>query len=126
MTIDWNDERIKDLIALWNEGLSTSEIGNRLGVTKNAVIGKVHRLGLPKRQSPIQRKPKAEPAKAKIIKLEHLSAGMCCWPEGEPGTPGFRFCGHKAIPDKPYCAEHCARAYVKASRDRDRKSTAAA
>ncbi|MGB0671655.1 MAG: GcrA family cell cycle regulator [Rhodospirillales bacterium] len=54
MSVDWTPTRVNALIALWNEGISTSEIGNRLGVTKNAVVGKVHRLGLPKRQSPIR------------------------------------------------------------------------
>ena len=49
-TADWTPERIAALIALWNEDLSTSEIGRRLDFTKNAVIGKVHRLGLPKRR----------------------------------------------------------------------------
>lgn len=54
MQIDWTPKRVSTLIALWNEGLSTAAIGRRLGVTKNAVVGKVHRLGLPKRQSPIR------------------------------------------------------------------------
>jgi GcrA cell cycle regulator len=53
MTIDWTPERTNALIALWDEGHSTAEIGRRLGVTKNAVVGKVHRLRLPKRGSPI-------------------------------------------------------------------------
>lgn len=52
---EWTPERIAALIALWGEDISTSEIGRRLGITKNAVIGKVHRLGLPKRRpSPIK------------------------------------------------------------------------
>ena len=53
MAIDWTPDRVKTLMALWAEGISTLEIGRRLGVTKNSVVGKVHRLGLPKRQSPI-------------------------------------------------------------------------
>ncbi len=55
MAPEWTPERIKLLTDLWNEGLATGEIGRRLGFTKNAVIGKAHRLGLAKRQSPIQR-----------------------------------------------------------------------
>jgi len=43
------------LRTLWNEGLSTAEIGRRMGVSKNAVVGKAHRLGLPARPSPIRR-----------------------------------------------------------------------
>lgn len=43
----WTDERVEILTKLWAEGLSASQIANRLGgVTRNAVIGKVHRLGL--------------------------------------------------------------------------------
>ena len=45
--MSWNDERVEQLKKLWSEGLSASQIASRLGgVTRNAVIGKVHRLGL--------------------------------------------------------------------------------
>ncbi len=45
--MSWNDERVEQLKKLWSEGLSASQIAGRLGgVTRNAVIGKVHRLGL--------------------------------------------------------------------------------
>ena len=54
----WTEERLEMLKALWEEGLSISQIGERLGVTRNAVAGKAHRLNLRKRQSPIARKPK--------------------------------------------------------------------
>ncbi len=53
--MDWTDETILCLRALWDEGHSTAEIGRRLGVTKNAVVGKAHRLELPARPSPIRR-----------------------------------------------------------------------
>jgi GcrA cell cycle regulator len=53
--MDWNEETIARLRALWNEGHSTAEIGRRLGITKNAVVGKAHRLNLPARPSPIRR-----------------------------------------------------------------------
>ena len=43
----WSDERVELLVRLWGEGLSASKIAARLGgITRNAVIGKVHRLGL--------------------------------------------------------------------------------
>ena len=51
----WNDATVAALKALWAEGHSTAEIGRRLGVSKNAVVGKVHRLDLPGRPSPIRR-----------------------------------------------------------------------
>ena len=45
--MSWNEERVELLRKLWSEGLSASQIAGRLGsVTRNAVIGKVHRLGL--------------------------------------------------------------------------------
>jgi GcrA cell cycle regulator len=53
--MEWNDETIVRLRSLWTEGLSTAEIGRRMGVSKNAVVGKAHRLGLPARPSPIRR-----------------------------------------------------------------------
>ncbi|MBR0683772.1 GcrA cell cycle regulator, partial [Roseomonas eburnea] len=46
----------------------------------------------------------------------------CCWPIGEPGTSGFRFCGGEPMAGKPYCMEHAALAYVK---PRDRREDAA-
>ncbi len=53
--MEWNDEVIARLRALWDEGHSTAEIGRRLGVSKNAIVGKAHRLSLPPRPSPIKR-----------------------------------------------------------------------
>jgi GcrA cell cycle regulator len=51
----WDDETIRNLRDLWSQGLSTAEIGRRLGVSKNAIVGKAHRLDLDGRPSPIRR-----------------------------------------------------------------------
>jgi len=51
---DWTSDLTEQLRALWAEGLSATEVGRRLGMTKNAVLGKVHRLGLKARPSPIR------------------------------------------------------------------------
>ena len=51
----WTQELIDDLGRLWAEGHSTAEIGRRLGVSKNAIVGKAHRLDLDARPSPIRR-----------------------------------------------------------------------
>ncbi len=49
----WTDERVEQLKTLWAEGLSAAQIANKMGgVTRNAVIGKVHRLGLSGRATP--------------------------------------------------------------------------
>ena len=52
----WTDEMVEELKKLWKEGMTTGEIGKRLGVSKNSIVGKVHRLGLSGRPSPIKRK----------------------------------------------------------------------
>jgi len=109
----WTDERIEQLKDLWNQGLTTGEIGKRLGVSKNAVVGKAHRLGLKGRPSPIKR-AKAEPKKKEtaVYSIIDLSPQTCRWPIGDPKLPGFHFCGKPVRPGKPYCAEHCEVAYV--------------
>lgn len=54
--MSWTDERIAKLEELWNEGLTASAIAKELGdVTRNAVIGKVHRLGLKSRTKPVRK-----------------------------------------------------------------------
>ena len=54
----WTDERIKNLRQLWSEGQSASKIAEQLGgVTRNAVIGKIHRLGLSNRKPMIYPRP---------------------------------------------------------------------
>jgi GcrA cell cycle regulator len=52
--MEWSEEAIARLRELWAEGHSTAEIGRRMGVSKNAVVGKAHRLGLAARPSPIR------------------------------------------------------------------------
>ncbi len=51
--MEWTEESIRLLTAFWADGLSTAEIGRRLGISKNAVVGKAHRLELSARPSPI-------------------------------------------------------------------------
>ena len=138
--MDWTPEQIADLMRLWNDGLSTSEIGKRLGITKNAVVGKAHRLHLSARPSPIKRvamrlplvkQPMLKPAvnvappvaaPAAPAPQAHASAPKravemtphsCRWPIGHPGDSGFHFCGDSALPGTPYCSTHAAAAYVK-------------
>ena len=66
--MEWTDEIIGQLRALWAEGHSTAEIGRRLGVTKNAIVGKAHRLDLPARPSPIRRDPNAAPVRRAVVR----------------------------------------------------------
>lgn len=112
--MEWTEERISKLKTLWTDGKSASQIAVAFGdVTRNAVIGKVHRLGLSSRPSPIRRQA-APPAPAPVpITRRQARVGekQCHWPIGHPGETGFHFCGGPAEPDRPYCAEHCAMAY---------------
>lgn len=107
MTQDWTPERTGALIAFWNDGLTAREIGDRLGVSKNAVIGKAFRLELAKRRTPAPPTPE-DPT---VIHLAGLKPGMCRWPLGETDGAGFHFCGEVAAHGKPYCPAHCTLAY---------------
>lgn len=118
----WTEDRVELLTKLWGEGKTASQIAEVLGgVTRNAVIGKAHRLKLSKRSSPIQtsRKQKARP---QIDTPSHIPTGLgvsildlkersCRWPNGDPKKSDFTFCGCEALPGLPYCATHAAIAY---------------
>jgi GcrA cell cycle regulator len=176
----WTDDTISRLRRLWGEGVSTAEIGRRLGVSKNAVVGKAHRLDLDARPYPIRREkpakreigPKPIPKLAEIMPLTacvatptvlavparpvpitarppapaptiprppvatrpvpapaarcqplRIGTRACCWPIGEPGRAGFRFCGDPAVIDKPYCAEHVKLAYQPRQRHDQREQS---
>lgn len=106
----WTEERVAELTRLWTEGLSTAEIGRRLGLTKNAVVGKAHRLALSPRPSPLKSPPAPRQPRTVVVDFNGPS---CSWPIGHPGEKGFHFCGAKPLTGKPYCAEHAAVAYVK-------------
>lgn len=60
----WTDEMVEELKRLWAEGVTTGEIGRRLNISKNSIVGKVHRLGLSGRPSPIKKKSDAAEAKS--------------------------------------------------------------
>lgn len=64
----WTDEMVESLKQMWEEGLSTGEIGKRLGVSKNSIVGKVHRLQLIARPSPIKKKDDSEQAPSEKAK----------------------------------------------------------
>ena len=66
MSLSWTDERIDRLKELWSQGKTASHIAEELGgVSRNAVIGKAHRLGLQSRPSPVKPNEPAPKAKAK-------------------------------------------------------------
>ena len=66
----WNDENVVRLKELWDQGLPTAQIGKLLDFTKNAVVGKAHRIGLERRPSPIRRtaaKPDRKKARSPVM-----------------------------------------------------------
>jgi len=92
--LTWTPERIERLIALWEDGVS-----------KNAVIGKVHRIGLTPRV--ITEKP------APRRNVFEFTGPACMWPSGHPSDDDFHFCGDRPMAGKPYCEHHSALAYIR-------------
>lgn len=137
----WTDAAVETLTRLWRQGdLSAAMIARRLGVTRNAVLGKIHRLGLsqplqprppaiarpprPAKPRPVasaRRAPPSEPARTSarpgaetepglVARLEDLPTRACHWPLGDPQAAGFAFCGRRAETG-PYCPAHARMAY---------------
>lgn len=134
--MNWTSEKIDELRLLWKQGESCSQIARRLadGCTRNAVIGKVHRLGLGARVSPSrpvklmrerrapvsindlkQRRPVLLSSVASVpldVSFDALEPQHCRWATSldRPHT----FCGHPSETGRPYCAAHSQRAFVAA------------
>ena len=140
----WTEKMVEDLRQMWIEGLTANEIAKKLGVSKNSIVGKVHRLCLTARPSPIKKKEEIEtekeaapvqellpvreikPAKSaaasvtsdatdKVLVVD-LDSHTCRWPLGDPRDDDFSFCGKKVRSGQTYCDEHAMMAYVKATR----------
>ena len=137
--MSWTDEKVEKLKDLWAKGHTASEIANMLGdTTRNAVIGKAHRLDLearaPSKETSPSGKQEARPARKaqqpmsrkskfksilldknfepeKPTSLEGLTDSTCRWPIGHPDEEKFYFCGRKPIEDFPYCKLHVLYAF---------------
>lgn len=125
---NWPPERIELLKQRWAEGLSASQIGAEFGLTRNAIIGKVHRLGLEKRargqnmarrpraartapykapltiiqNEPLPPEPELPPFTGTPVTLMQLEDHQCRWPVR--GPDGDLYCGAPA--DKSWCTYH--------------------
>ena len=121
----WDKLKLKKLEDLWEQGHPISKIGEMLGVSRNSVAGKAHRMGLAKRTSPISlEKKQSETSKIeneisnKMIPLKIKLRGVqwsrtkCCWPEGDPKQNDFKFCGKDIFLGRPYCDKHSLLAYT--------------
>tara|TARA_Y100000590_G_scaffold417030_2_gene516354 strand:+ start:111 stop:608 length:498 start_codon:yes stop_codon:yes gene_type:complete len=138
--MSWTPERENKLKELWKKGHTASQIAELIGgTTRNAVIGKAHRLNLQARA--ISKRPKSttqskavstgeikqeklgrkarfrsllldknfEPENPK--KLEELTDETCRWPIGHPYEENFYFCGRKPMEKFPYCKLHVLYAF---------------
>ena len=138
--MSWTTERERKLKELWKKGHTASQIAEMIGdTTRNAVIGKAHRLNLQARASSKKQSVKANvennntqeiktqkmgrKAKFKALlidknfeqenpkKLEELTDQTCRWPIGHPYEKNFYFCGRKPLEKFPYCKLHVLYAF---------------
>ena len=114
----WTEEKTNQLIAI-KDTHSASRIADILGTTKNAVLGKIHRMGLsnPRNEikKPKKRKPELKPRPQKTIqgvKLEDVTAKQCKFPHGHIDDGNLSFCGAE-IHKGSYCKEHYKTCYIK-------------
>ena len=136
----WNEEKVTKLKELWGKGNTASQIADIIGgISRNAVIGKAHRLNLSAKiktraatsnqnfessivnkdiKSKRERKNKFksliiekdfEPENPK--QLEELDENSCKWPKGHPDEKDFYFCGRSSLKDFSYCKLHLLYAY---------------
>ena len=137
--MSWTSEKVEKLKELWSKGHTASQIAEMLGeTTRNAVIGKAHRLDLearaPSKQSSVPKSkdnrqikrtiaPTSRKAKFQSIlldknfepespkSLENLTESTCKWPVGHPNEEKFYFCGRKPEGEFPYCKLHVLYAF---------------
>ena len=138
--MSWNEEKVSKLKELWGSGKTASQIAEIIGgISRNAVIGKAHRLNLSAKIKTrsvsqnksfetskdninnIQRRGKKSKFKSLIIEkdfepenpkhLEELDENSCKWPIGHPDEKNFYFCGRSSLKDFSYCKLHLLYAY---------------
>ena len=138
--MSWTPEREEKLKELWKKGYTASQIASLLSnTTRNAVIGKAHRLNLEARtvskkptskvnvennlkpEVKIQKHGRKARFKALLLdksfeqenpkKLEELTDETCKWPIGHPYEKTFYFCGRKSMEKFPYCKLHVLYAF---------------
>mgnify|MGYP001235264541 FL=1 len=138
--MSWTDEKVAKLKELWGKGNTASQIAEIIGgISRNAVIGKAHRLNLSAKiktrtaissqnfdnsnnEKNIQsRRGRKNKFKSLIIdkdfepenpkKLEELDENSCKWPIGHPDEKSFYFCGRSSLKDFSYCKLHLLYAY---------------
>jgi GcrA cell cycle regulator len=135
----WTPERVALLKSHFEAGLSCRQIADDIGVSRNAVIGKLSRLHLTRREAGETPRPSRKPAPKLQKMLEEvyatppaagdapihgghhcslfeLSEQKCRWPISTPGAEDFCFCGNTPVEGLPYCPGHTRLAYRPGSR----------
>lgn len=111
----WPADRVAELTALVADGVSFAEIGRRMGITKNAAIGKARRLGLTTPNEPFNPKPVTTPERLDALG-QFPDAGRCVYPIGHPREASFRFCASEvAVVGAPYCQFHMRLTHTRAA-----------
>lgn len=127
----WIGAKPSKLEELWKAGVSASRIAAELGCTRNAVMGRLNRVGLlrngglPARITRVKTPRAPRPAKIippeitdqeipveQRVSLLELTRDTCRWPVGDPQEEGFFFCGAKPEKSGPYCPAHRARGTI--------------
>jgi GcrA cell cycle regulator len=138
--MSWTEEKVAKLKELWGKGSTASQIAEIIGgISRNAVIGKAHRLNLSakiktrsapsnqnskglneNKETPLKRGKRSK-FKSLIIEkdfepenpkqLEELDDNLCKWPIGHPDEKSFYFCGRTSLKDFSYCKLHLLYAY---------------
>ena len=138
--MSWTEEKVSKLKELWGKGNTASQIAEILGgISRNAVIGKAHRLNLSAKiktrtastnqsyenildkKSSKTKRGRNSKFKSLIIEknfepenpkqLEELDENSCKWPIGHPDENSFYFCGRSSLKDFSYCKLHLLYAY---------------
>ena len=138
--MSWNEEKVNKLKELWGKGSTASQIAEIIGgISRNAVIGKAHRLNLSAKiktraassnqsiENSLEQKnfksKKGRKSKFKSLiidkdfepenpkQLEELDESSCKWPIGHPNEESFYFCGRSSLKDFSYCKLHLLYAY---------------